>query len=549
MHRDLSWFKQKTRRSINSRCIGSSIRSCSKERMIWVLSGTIVSERKHPLRHAPSLIVSRKLPCWELEVSIYRVKQMRHDDSRYQQISFINGWLEERIGIFVKLLVVVKTPNKPNNGPKKELLRFQGDLFWQFDHPICECSGNLVEDRDITWYADSFIGKIQELNEFFCSCMIREIVQRCWDQVQRRSGQSVDVLLNLSFITFFGDPLRNEQAIGSVHSCAKPQTMTPQYWGCTHAVYVKQVFGNSNVRVFVKKIEQLFSCTEWNPLGVPMKLEHTFSAHVMVGSFQIPAQTREMGSVETVKFCEIHSTKMQCEESIPSWYQGILMYNNIQFDCRSVKQTFAFRVSMSCWLAELLIGPPTAFSLLDAPKMSILACPMPGPHQCDDSSRQDDGVTEVPTLVCCTASKISAVLYWAEARHALIALLRYSTCEDCSALNRIIHVYPSFEARKVSCRNKDWDVTWRDLHGWNTQWNLTWSVSFIFQNFRSHSHANNLRREWCRFQLQFVFRHGDVAGSRFEMGRISNSIWWHFGRIVTNEEYESFDKFNTVLEL
>ena len=47
---------------------------------------------------------------------------------------------------------------------------------------------------------------------------------------------------------------------------------------------------------------------------------------------------------------------------------------------------FLHFVSMSCWLADLLIKPPTAFLLLGT---GVLWCPC-RTHRCDDSFRQDD---------------------------------------------------------------------------------------------------------------------------------------------------------------
>ena len=65
---------------------------------------------------------------------------------------------------------------------------------------------------------------------------------------------------------------------------------------------------------------------------------------------------------------------------------------------------------MSCWLADLLIGPPTAFPLLGTGVLVSLRNPLL--HWCDFLSRQNDGSPKQPHSVALHWG--SAALHWAE---------------------------------------------------------------------------------------------------------------------------------------
>ena len=117
---------------------------------------------------------------------------------------------------------------------------------------------------------------------------------------------------------------------------------------------------------------------------------------------------------------------------------------------------------MSCWLADLLIGPPTAFPLLGT---GVPWVSLPGPTGVmTHPGRMMSHQSANPILLHCTGF----LLRCTELR------LDYTDCTldvfTCN-ITKLDQCCVLIIRRKKIIPN--WDVTWRDLHGWNTQLNLT----------------------------------------------------------------------------
>ena len=267
----LAWYKQKTWRNIKTRCIGStSILLKRKDD----LSSIRHDRTQSSFTTRSQLIVSRRLSCWELEKSFTR-KYMLHLDL-FQRFPWnMTGWK-----IWVqKLLEVVKTPNKPNNGPKKQLLE-QGDLFWHSNHPVCECSGN--RKTCLPW-----LRKHQWKNRVICFQLCASV---CWTfrSRQRRSR-------NRRRRTCRNAETRWKWTIHRFVHAARGN----RHW--LHSVWIAscscETSRNFSVRELVKKIE---SHPHRQALQADLKQNNTYKPFSDVWK----AVIREMGHVELFELCE-----------------------------------------------------------------------------------------------------------------------------------------------------------------------------------------------------------------------------------------------------
>ena len=125
-HRVLHGTIRKYGRNIKTRCIGLTSNLLKRKD----LSSIKHDRTQSSFTTRSQLIVSRRLSWWDLEKS-YTREYMRHLD-------FLQRFPRKKIGWknwVQKLLEVVKTPNKPNQRPKIQLLE-QGDLFCQNNNPV-----------------------------------------------------------------------------------------------------------------------------------------------------------------------------------------------------------------------------------------------------------------------------------------------------------------------------------------------------------------------------------------------------------------------------
>ena len=150
---------EKSGRNIKTRCIGSTQNLLNRKDL-----SSIKHDRTQPsFTTRFQLVVSRRLSWWKLEKS-YTRKYMRHLDLLRRFPLKTIGWKNW----VHKLLGVEKTPKKPNQRPKIQLLE-QGDLFWQSNHPVRV----LRKSKNVSYLAAKAPMREQgDLFPFGCQCLL-----------------------------------------------------------------------------------------------------------------------------------------------------------------------------------------------------------------------------------------------------------------------------------------------------------------------------------------------------------------------------------------
>ena len=182
-----------------------------------------------------------------------------------------------------------KTPNKPNQRPKIQLLE-QGDLFCQSNNPVRVFRKSKAP--------------MKEQGDLFSSCVPVSV---------KRSDQDKDADENVD-----ADHVRTgrpvyEQPPGLSTQC-EDIDIDFRVSGLPHVV-VKQA-ENFRVRELVKKIE---SHPHRRALQADLQRNNAYNPF----SEESKVRIRDMGNVELFELCET-TLKVQCSECILYWNQGIV---------------------------------------------------------------------------------------------------------------------------------------------------------------------------------------------------------------------------------
>ena len=192
-----------------------------------------------------------------------------------------------------KLLEVVKTPNKPNQRPKFQLLE-QGDLFWQSNHPVRVLRKSKT---CLTWLRKHQWKNWETSFPVVCQCLLNAQIKT------KDADENVDADHART-----GRPFESEQSIGLFTH------IDFRVSGLPHAV-VKQA-ENFSVRELVKKIE---SQPHRQALRADLQQNNAYNPL----SDEAKAIIRELGNVELFELCET-IPKVQCSECLLYWDQGIV---------------------------------------------------------------------------------------------------------------------------------------------------------------------------------------------------------------------------------
>ena len=195
MHRVLLGTSRKRGRNSKTLCIGSTSKLAQKKglKFYQTRSNAIILHDTLPAYCIPKAIM--------MGTGEITYEEVYASPRPPPKISFQGYWMK-KLGSEV-CWRWVKTPNKPNQRPKIQLLE-QGDLFWQSNHPVRV----LRKSKNVSYLAAK--APMKEQGDLFSSCVPVSVERLHQDKDADENADADHVRTER--------PFESEQSIGFVHT-------------------------------------------------------------------------------------------------------------------------------------------------------------------------------------------------------------------------------------------------------------------------------------------------------------------------------------------